>query len=177
MGETPDELKTKIEQTRQELTSDVDSIADRVSPSRIARRRTEAVRGAAVSARTRVMGGMSSAGDTASGAPSAVVDRAQGNPLAAGLVAFGAGLLLASLMPSTAAEEHAAAGLQDVSGGLVDSAKQLAQGQAQQAKETLLPAAKEAAADLKETATDAAQATADHAKSASSDMAADAQRT
>jgi Protein of unknown function (DUF3618) len=164
MGATPDELKSNIERTRSELTADVDALADRVSPGKIARRRTEAVRGTMSGAKDRVMGGVSSA----TSAPTAVADRAQGNPLAVGLVAFGAGLLASSLLPSTSTEQQIATAVKDTA---VEPIKAFAKDQAQQAQETLQPAAQEAAADLKESAVSAAQNTTEHAKSATNEVA------
>jgi hypothetical protein len=169
MGATPEELKARIERTREELTSDIDTIADRTSPKAIARRRTQAVRGRVGGARERIMGSASSASDTASGAPGAIADKATGNPMAAGLIAFGVGLAVAALLPTTEAEEQVVAE-HDVVGTL----KAEAQDQAQQAKEALQPIAQEHAQQVKETATDAAQQTADHAKSAGADVADEA---
>ena len=42
-------------------------------------------------------------------APDLIQQQTQGNPLAAGLIAFGTGLLLATLFPPTEAEQRAAA--------------------------------------------------------------------
>lgn len=44
MVETPDRIRSDIESTRAELTHDVNRLADRVSPRRIARRRWTVVR-------------------------------------------------------------------------------------------------------------------------------------
>ena len=64
--------------------------------------------------------------------------------MAAGLIAFGAGLLLSSLIPASRAEQRAAEGLKDQAAPLVDEAKQAAQ----QLREDLEPAAREAADTL-----------------------------
>jgi hypothetical protein len=168
MGTTPEDLKTNIERTRGELSADVDALADRVSPSSIARRRADSLRGSAQGVRDRVMGTVSSASDTADGAPAAVTQKAQGNPLAAGLTAFGAGLLVSSLLPATQAERQVGTAVKD---NAVEPVKAFAQDQAQEAQQALRPVAEEHVAQVKEAATDAAQATADHAKSAGSDVA------
>ena len=168
MGTTPEDLKTNIERTRGELSADVDALADRVSPASIARRRADSVRGGAQGVRDRVMGGVSSASDSAGSAPSAVSAKAQGNPLAAGLIAFGAGLLASSLLPSTQAERQVGTAVRD---NAVEPVKEFAHSQAQEAQEALRPVAEEHVAAVKESATDAAQTTADHAKSAGSDVA------
>jgi hypothetical protein len=168
MGTTPEELKTNIERTRGELSADVDALADRVSPASIARRRADSVRGSAVGVRDRVMGSVSSASDTAGSAPSAVTSKAQGNPLAAGLIAFGAGMLASSLLPSTAAERQVGTAVKDTA---VEPVKAFAQDQAQEAQQALRPVAEDHVAHVKESATEAAQTTAEHAKSAGSDVA------
>jgi hypothetical protein len=168
MGTTHEDLKTNIERTRGELSADVDALADRVSPSSIARRRADSLRGSAQGVRDRVMGTVSSASDTADGAPAAVTQKAQGNPLAAGLTAFGAGLLVSSLLPATQAERQVGTAVKD---NAVEPVKAFAQDQAQEAQQALRPVAEEHVAQVKESAIDAAQATADHAKSAGSDVA------
>src|SRR6266496_3000587 len=80
--------------------------------------------------------------DTVRQAPEAVTRRTQGNPVAAGVIAFGVGLLAASLLPTTDAEKRAGQQLkEDVSGTVRDAAQQ-----------------------VKETARDAAQNTKEEAK-------------
>ena len=56
---------------------------------------------------------MSSVSDTAQSAPAAVRKQAPGNPLAAGLVAFGAGLVGAALIPASEKEQQAAIAVMD----------------------------------------------------------------
>jgi hypothetical protein len=56
----------------------------------------------------------SSAADMASSALEQARKRTWGNPLAAGLVVFGAGWLLSSLLPATEREQQAAAQLKDL---------------------------------------------------------------
>lgn len=74
-------------------------------------------------------------------APQMVADQARGNPVAAGLVAFGAGMLAATVMPRSRTEQR-----------LV----QQAQPQLQHAKEELAQAGREVATDAKEHAREAA---------------------
>jgi hypothetical protein len=168
MGATPEDLKTNIERTRGELSADVDALADRVSPASIARRRADSLRGSAQGVRDRVMGSVSSAPDTAGSASAAVSHKAQGNPLAAGLIAFGAGLLASSLLPATQAEQQVGTAVKDNAAGPV---KEFAQGQAKEAQQALRPVVEDHVTQVKESATDAAQTTADHARSAGSDVA------
>lgn len=117
MTTDPDRIRSDIERTRSELSSDVDALTDKVSPSRIAERQTEKVKDAMTSVKEKVMGvaddartstseATHAAAAKAADAPDAVRSSAAGNPLAAGLIAFGAGLLAASLIPSTRKEQE-----------------------------------------------------------------------
>ncbi len=46
MSDSPDQIRADIERTRGELGSDVDALADKVSPSKIVERQVDKVRGA-----------------------------------------------------------------------------------------------------------------------------------
>ncbi|MFG3705725.1 DUF3618 domain-containing protein [Micromonospora sp. NPDC047670] len=146
MSNDPDRIRWEIENTRNELSSDVDALADKVNPRRIAGDRVGQARGALTRAREKVMGVQSdghgvaqrmshAAGERVSQAAGtarsfgeqsrdqmshAAVsvrdearslgqqsrEQAQGNPLAAGLIAFGAGLLVSSLLPPSRPERQ-----------------------------------------------------------------------
>jgi hypothetical protein len=54
-----DRLRSDIEATREELASDLSSLADRTNPKKMAERRWESVKGKATSVRERVMGAAS----------------------------------------------------------------------------------------------------------------------
>ena len=127
MGQSTEELNHQIEETRQRMASDLDTLQDRVSPSAIVERRKQAVRGSISSVKDKVMGTAHSATDSMSSGVSGTVsgtvsgagnmagnvastaqDRVEGAPLAAGLVAFGAGVVLASMLPATRVEAEAA---------------------------------------------------------------------
>ena len=95
----------------------------------------------------------SSVGDTAHGAVQSAEQRVEGSPLAAGLVAFGAGLLVAALVPASDAESRA-------SQKLVDTAKEHGQPVVDQAK----AAGQDLAEGLKGPATDAVQEVRDTAQ-------------
>jgi len=108
-----------------------DTVSDKVhgardSASGSAHGAADSARGAADSAR----GVVSSAGDTVSNAPAVARRKAQGNPLAAGLVAFGAGLLISSLIPASTKERELADTVKDkaepLKAGLTDAAKEVA---------------------------------------------------
>lgn len=169
---TPDEIRADIERTRGELGSDVDALADKVSPSSIAHRQTEKVKSRFQGVRESVMGAAdsarSSASDSASGASDHAkdvaqrgVEKAKGNPLAIGLIAFGAGWLVSSLIPASDKEEELAVELKDKAAPLVDEVKE----QAKDAGSQLGDVAKEHAQDLKGTAQDHAKGAADDVRS------------
>lgn len=191
---TPEQIQREIEGTRRALSEDVDRLTEKVSPGRVVSRRVDRVKSGASSLREKVMGSLpdpqqvkSGAGDTASsvrdtassvgdsvtgavtGAPQKVKQQTQGNPLGAGLVAFGVGLVLSSLVPASEREKELAAHAQDTAmGPLQDTAKEFA-GQLQ-------GSAQESAQQIKDVATHAATDTADEARSAVEDVKAPLQQ-
>jgi vacuolar-type H+-ATPase subunit H len=100
--------------------------------------------------------------DTVRSAPDTVARQTQGNPLAAGMIAFGVGLLAASLLPETRAERRVGVAVAERSEGLVDKAREAGR----ELTEELGGTARQAAEHVKETAKQAAENTADHAKEA-----------
>ncbi|WP_433795581.1 DUF3618 domain-containing protein [Actinoplanes sp. CA-252034] len=108
----------------------------------------------------------SAAADAVRQAPQAVVRQTQGNPLAAGIIAFGVGLLTASLVPVTDAERRAGQQLKDHSGDLTDKVKDVAN----DLKDELGGTVQEAAGQVRETARDAAQTTKETARSDAQDV-------
>jgi gas vesicle protein len=203
MSETqsPEEIRREIEQTRANLGETLHDIEDRVSPSRIKERRTEAVKsrwrnvkesvmgtsddvryqadqrrqqvsGAASGAASQLSDAASGAVDTVKSAPDQAMNRARGNPLAAGLVAFGGGLLLASVLPATQREQEAASTLKD---RYAEPVKQQLQEVGQQAKEGLQGTAQQAVQEVKSTAQEAVQNTKSEAQSSAQSVRGDAQ--
>jgi gas vesicle protein len=162
MSDSPEAIRANIDETRRELGLDVDALADKVTPAKIAQRQTDKVKGAFGSVRDRIMGAADSAGSSLSGAGSSaasgvsdarhtVVAKAEGNPLAVGLIAFGAGLVLASLIPASEKEKQAAEAVKDQAQPLIDTATSAAK----EVGENLKEPAQEAFAAVKDTATDA----------------------
>jgi hypothetical protein len=131
----------------------------------------ESVMGAADSAKSKLQDAGSNSSGSATDAANRAVGKAKGNPLAVGLIAFGAGWLLSSLVPTSDREEELAGELKDQAAPLVDQVKE----QAKDAGSRLGDAAKEHAADLKDTAQDAAQTVKDEAQSSASDVKDSAQ--
>jgi ElaB/YqjD/DUF883 family membrane-anchored ribosome-binding protein len=173
MGQSAEELRRDIEYTRQDLGETLDAIGDRVSPGRMVERRKNKVVNGLSSVRDRVMGTASDAGhsvgdtagsavDTIKGAPDTVVQQTQGNPLVAGGIAFGVGVLLASVFPATAKEQQVADQLMDKAQPLADDLKQTGQQIAEHMKEP----AREAVESVKQAATEGQQAVTDTAKGA-----------
>ena len=186
MGEDTDGLKRDIEDTRGELTRDVDLLAEKVSPSRIVGRSMERTRGRLSNAKDRVMGtaqdaagsvgdGVSSVGETVTGTASdaagVVKEKTQGNPLAAGLIVFGAGWLVASLLPASQKEAELAS-------KAVDTAKEYGQPLAQKASDVgaeigqgMKGRTQEAVESVKSTAAEAASTVKDEGRSSATTVA------
>ncbi|HXV93323.1 MAG TPA: DUF3618 domain-containing protein [Pseudonocardia sp.] len=129
----------------------------------------------ASSAASSVSDAASSAVGTVQEAPQAVRRQTQGNPLAAGLIAFGAGWLVSSLLPASRRE-------QELAGQAKDRAQELAQPLAEQAKqvagevkENLREPAQQAVESVKSTATDAGQTVADEGRAAAGQVQGRAQ--
>jgi gas vesicle protein len=221
----PEQIRRDIERTQSTLSTDVDALTDKVSPSRIAQRRVDRVRGTANRWKDKVMGSdpysggthvsgtygtdpsvsdraqhlagsasdtisstaqsaASTVSDTASTvadavqqAPQAVVRQTRGNPLAAGLIAFGAGWLVSSLLPASQREqqlaEQAKQHASELGQPLLDAAKDAAtemkdhlQEPAQQAVESVRATAADAGRTVTEEGRSAAQDVQDHAQDA-----------
>ncbi|GIM94015.1 DUF3618 domain-containing protein [Paractinoplanes toevensis] len=192
MAQEPDRLRQDIENTRARMTRDVDLLAEKTSPTKVAQRRWNTVKekvmgstdharhaagDSASSAVSTVQDKASQLGDVASekahdaadavrNAPQAVATRTQGNPLAAGIIAFGVGMLAATLIPVTDVEKRAGQQLKDNSGELTDKVKDIAA----DLKDDLSSTVQHAAGEVKATATDAAQTTKDQAQSSAQDV-------
>lgn len=122
-----------------------------------------------MSAKDTVGGALSSVGDAASAAPQAVRQQTQGNPLAAGLIAFGIGMVISSLAPATPSEQRLAEQAEKkVAGPLQDTAAQVA-GELQQS-------AQHSVEQIKQVVTDGASDTVDQARSAAEDVKAPLQQ-
>ena len=160
------------------LSDDVDALTDTANPKNIAKRQVDKakgtlsdvkdrVMGAGDDVKERVMGGpetmsvprtdvqdkASAVGDAVSGAPTAAKQKTQGNPLAAGLIAFGAGMVISSLIPSTQKEQEAVSNLQ----GNLEPLKEKATEVAKDIGEQLREPAQQAAESVKTTAAEGVQ--------------------
>ena len=113
----------------------------------------EAVSDKTYAARDTVSEKASEARDAVSRAPATVKRKAQGNPLAAGVIAFGIGMLVSSLIPSTEKERQAVSQLQENLEPVKEKASEVAQEVAANLKEP----AQEAAQSVKTAATEGAE--------------------
>ena len=103
-------------------------------------------------------------------APQVARRQTQGNPLAVGLIAFGTGWLVSSLLPASRREQQLAEQARDRAGELgqplVDAAKQAAT----EVKDNLQEPARQAVESVKSTATEAGQTVAEEGRSAAQDV-------
>jgi uncharacterized protein YjbJ (UPF0337 family) len=188
VAEVSQELRHDIERIRDDLDETLDALGERVSPRRIAQRRKDAVRVRVTRVRTAVMGSAQQTRSVAAGqarqtkesvqetagqavekvreAPEMIQQQTQGNPVAAGLVAFGAGMLLATLFPPTDAEQRAASARQERAEPIKDQAFEAGR----EMKDHLQQNAQERAEQVKETASDAAQELKQQAQSSAEDV-------
>ncbi|MEU4477616.1 DUF3618 domain-containing protein [Micromonospora sp. NPDC023966] len=210
MSSDPDRIRSEIENTRSELSSDVDALTDKVNPRRIAGDRVGQARGALTRVKEKVMGAqmdghgagqrmshaagermshasermshaagerMSHAGERMSHAAGSVREearslgqqsraQAEGNPLAVGLIAFGAGLLVSSLIPPSRPERQwagqARGMVSEHSAGLREQASQVGN----QLRDNMREPAQQAAQSVQSTAAQGVSAVRDQGRSA-----------
>jgi uncharacterized protein YjbJ (UPF0337 family) len=113
----------------------------------------------------------STVADKARQAPEQVVRQTQGNPLAMGLVAFGVGLVVASVIPASKPEQQAAGAIQDT----LEPLKERAVEAAREVKDEVQGAAQAAAGEVKDTAAQAASEVRDRAQSSAEHVKDEAQ--
>ena len=138
----PDQIRREIESTRGDLSANVNALAESVKPGNVARRQVDKVMGGAADLKDKVMGAAddatSSTGnaagsvkDAAGAAPNALRRGTRCNPVAAGLIAFGLGWLVASLIPASSAEQQAAAAVKSTATDAAATVKDEASSSAQ----------------------------------------------
>jgi hypothetical protein len=171
MGKSASEVRADIEDTRRDMSETIDAIADRTSPRRIVGRRRERMAEGWRSVRHRVMGKAEGARESAGNAtetvtegarrmPDKVMEQTQGNPVAAGVIAFGAGLLAASLIPASEPEKRLGGTLREQAGPVQEHLKQ---------------AGKQVAEDVRQTAGEGAEAVKQRAAEGASNVREDVQ--
>jgi len=175
-------VERRVQRTRLAMTNVKDKIMGSTSDAYQTAGSVTAGAGDSVSARASAArdtaaGAASSAADTVRSTPAAIRRRTTGNPLAAGLVAFGAGWLLSSLLPASEPEQQVATQVKDFAteqGRPV--ARQLGQA-GQEAAQELRESAQERAESVRQTAADAASTVKGEAQSAASDVKDQAQES
>jgi hypothetical protein len=142
--------------------SAVGTVSDKASSAK------DAVGDAAYTAKDTVSERTSEARDAVRDAPRRLKRRAQGNPLAAGVIAFGLGMLVSSLIPSSEKEREAVSQLQE-------PVKEKAAEVAKDIGESLKPAAQGAAESVKTTAQEGVESVKQEGQSAAADVKDQAQ--
>ena len=183
MATEPEQLEREIAQTRQQLGRDVDALAEKVSPTAAARRGVDRLKSAASSVRENVMGSTTDLGhsiaDSAQSAKDSVTDAAQsakqtvrrgarGNPLAAGLVAFGVGWLVSSFFPVSRTEEQVGLAVRKTAREQGDTVREGISSATSEMADNLREPAKEAVSQVRQTAAESAATVKDEAKQATS---------
>lgn len=186
---SPEEIREEVRRTRSSMDDTLGEIEYRVSPTQIRERQQQRWNRRFRRARESVMGKVRSDGpstsdqgqgraqqaaDKAREAPDQALEQTRGNPLAAGLIAFGAGALLGSLLPPSEPEQQAAQTLRD---RYEDDARREAQRIGQEAKEDLQSSAQQAADEVKDTARDAAQTTKTDARQSAQQVREEGERS
>jgi Protein of unknown function (DUF3618) len=97
----PDEIRDDIEQTQRDLSASVDALTARLSPQRIVQDKVQRARIAMGSMKEGTVSSATSSAARTAGTVTAAARRGiEANPVAAVLIAFGAGWLIAALLPS-----------------------------------------------------------------------------
>jgi ElaB/YqjD/DUF883 family membrane-anchored ribosome-binding protein/gas vesicle protein len=206
----PDVIRRQIEDTRANLSYDVDALNEKVNPTRVMDRRVGKAKSTVTGLKDRVFGAAhdtgaqmgsatsdmagsaqqaaSSAADTVQdaastamgavqSAPDTIQRQAQGNPLAAGVIAFGVGWLVSSLLPTSEKEKQLAAqaesAVKEHSQPLVDQAKNVAQ----EIGDNLKPVAQDAVESVKSTAQEGVETVKSEGQSAAQDVQGQAQQS
>ena len=140
---------------------------------------TDTASSAASSVSDAASGAASTMSDAASSVATAVQEapqvarrQAQGNPLAAGLIAFGAGWLVSSLLPASRREQQLAEQARDKATELGQPLAEVAKQAATEVKNNLQEPARQAVESVKSTATEAGQTVAQEGRSAAQDVQA-----
>jgi uncharacterized protein YjbJ (UPF0337 family) len=148
-------------------TGAVGTVADKASAAR------DTVSDKAYAARDTVGEKASQAGEAVREAPATVKRKAQGNPIAAGVIAFGLGMLVSSLIPSSEKERQAVSTLQEN----LEPVKEKATEVARDVAEGLKPAAQEAAGSVKSTAQEGVESVRQEGQAAAQDVRDQAQQS
>ncbi|MGH2702085.1 MAG: DUF3618 domain-containing protein [Actinomycetota bacterium] len=181
MVERTEELREDIDQKRDDIAYTVDQIQNRMSPGRVTARGRYRMRRWWIDTKDGLLGNdelnypwegssqrvsqrvgavadqasemISGAGEAVAQAPKMLRQQTKGNPVAAGLVAFGGGLLVGSILPETRTERQAARRLEPMVADVVSDATETGREIAEDVKTS----ASEAMEEVKDTASAAAE--------------------
>ena len=190
MADRTDELREDIDQKREDIGYTVDQIQNRVSPGRITARGRYRLRRWWIDAKDRILGNdqseypwerqaqgisnrvgevtdrasevMSDVREGVAETPRMLRRQTQGNPVAAGFIAFGGGLLVGTLLPETQTERDAAKRLEPSVAGIAQGAGEIGKDVAEDVKTTAV----EAIDEVKDSASAAAGGVKEEAKEA-----------
>ena len=160
MGSDDDDNTGAVGTVTDKASSAKDAVADRAYAAK------DAVADRAYGAKETVSERASEAREAVRQAPRRMKRTAQGNPLAAGVVAFGLGMLVSSLIPSSERERGTVSQLQENLEPVKEKATELAR----DVGESLKPAAQDAAQSVKTTAQEGVEAVKQEGQSAAQDV-------
>ncbi|MDV3220377.1 DUF3618 domain-containing protein [Intrasporangium sp.] len=191
-------LRTEVERTRQDLSDNVNRLGATVSPSSITERQKAKMSQTVSGWRERIMGSADDARQSTRGAADGVADsahsavegmqdtahdlkvqarqQAQGNPLAAGVVALAAGWLVGSVMPASEKEKQAATAVKEQAQPVMEQAAAEAKEAGSQLAENLKEPAQEAVEEVRTAASDSAQEVTSQAQSSAQEVRSEAQQ-
>ncbi len=136
---------------------------------------SQSVSGAGATAASTVSDAASAGAQAVQEAPQMIRQQAMGNPLAAGLIAFGAGWLVSSLIPASRKEQELAGQARDMAQQAAQPLAQTVGQAAAEVKENLREPAQQAMESVRSTATEAGQTVADEGKVAAGQVQSRAQ--
>ncbi len=137
---------------------------------------TDQMSSAASSTASTVGSAASAMGHAASAAPQMMRERTEGSPLAVGLIAFGAGVLISSLFPASRREQQLTGQLKDTAAKHSEQFKQEASEIAHTMQENLREPVQQAKESVKSTTTESMTAVRERGRTAAQDVRDQAQQ-
>jgi hypothetical protein len=193
MADDQDQLRHDIDRRREAIGRTVNQIENRVHPGHVMGRRQDRVRRRLTDWKDTVFGNdepdypgawygyksddessladhgrnqVHAVADTAREMPRRARRQAQGNPVAAGVIALGAGWLVGSLLPESRQERRLARRVEPELAGALSTARDEAKGVAQEMQDT----ARDAAEQVEDRGREAAQRVKDHGEETARDL-------
>jgi hypothetical protein len=171
VAQRADELEADIVHTREDMSTALDLVGDQMSPKQVVKGSTRRLTKWFESARDGIMGTVSDVegrvaeqGRQVSGA---LASQNEGNPLAAGIIAFGVGLLVGSVLRPTKVEQQGLSAIADKADPAIGEAMQAAAELGHEVQRSTVQAASQVGEALK----DASQAVVDKAPASISEAA------